>query len=270
MLKAPRVAVLMSLILAASKTNAAPMPPEKPPEFGEKGRTRAAPHDLPGERTFPSPGDNKHIAESGIDECIARLEAIGITALAAVVPPVTNDACVVPTPIQIERVTGQYGKGNVIFFTNEPVIDCRLAEPLGRWVGEVVAPVFAGNFVSPLKAIQTGSGYECRNRNHETTGKLSAHAIGLALDISAFQLTNGQILSVGSGNEAVPDAVLRTIRTAGCGWFTTIQGPAPTQRTPIIYISMYKNMDPMVGSESVNNGKMRHGICRVTETLGAS
>jgi hypothetical protein len=128
-------------------------------------------------------------------------------------------------PIRIGHVTDRYGKGNAILFPNEPLIDCQLAEPLAHWLGEVVAPVFVVNFASPLKAIRTGPGYECRNRNHETTGKLSAHAIGLALDISGFELANGQILSVGAGNDAVPEAVLRTIRTAGCGWFTTILGP---------------------------------------------
>jgi hypothetical protein len=33
---------------------------------------------------------------------------------------------------------------------------------------------------SLLTAIQTGLGYECRNRNHEATGKTSAHWAGLA------------------------------------------------------------------------------------------
>ena len=128
-------------------------------------------------------------------------------------------------PIRIKHVTGRYGLGSVIQFPNQPLIDCRLAEPLARWVGEVVAPVIAANYSSPLRAVQTGLGYECRNRNHETTGKLSAHAIGLAVDISGFELANAQIVSVKSGNDPVSEAVLRTIRTAGCGWFTTVLGP---------------------------------------------
>ena len=225
MTKTPRTAVLMALMLAVSATHAAPLPPRKPSEFAEKGRNSAAPGALPGKDSSPPPGDNKHMAESGIDECIARLETMGIKARAAVALSNNNEACVVPMPIRIEHVTDRYGNGNAILFPNEPLIDCQLAEPLAHWLGEIVAPVFAANFASPLKAIRTGPGYECRNRNHETTGKLSAHATGLALDISGFELANGQILSVGAGNDAVPEAVLRTIRTAGCGWFTTILGP---------------------------------------------
>ena len=100
-----------------------------------------------------------------------------------------------------------------------------LTRKMARWVGEVVAPLIAANFSSPLKAVRTGPGYECRNRNHETTGTLSAHAIGLALDISGFELANGQTVSVRPGDDPVSEAVLRTIRTAGCGWFTTVLGP---------------------------------------------
>ena len=73
--------------------------------------------------------------------------------------------------------------------------------------------------------VQPDLGYEYRNRNQEATDKIIAHAIGLALDISGFELANGQIVSVGSSSDPVSEAVLRTIRTAGCGWFTTILGP---------------------------------------------
>jgi len=59
-------------------------------------------------------------------------------------------------------------------------LETRLAVIEGRRLGEVVAPIFAANFSSSLTAIQTGLGYECRNRNHEATGKTSAHWAGLA------------------------------------------------------------------------------------------
>jgi hypothetical protein len=128
-------------------------------------------------------------------------------------------------PIRIKHVTGLHGLGSGIPFPNQPLIDCRSVEPLARWLREVVAPIFAATFSSPLTAVRTGLGYECRNRNQEETGKISAHAIGLALDIFGFELANGKIVSVGSKNNPVSEAALRTIRIAGCGWFTTILGP---------------------------------------------
>jgi hypothetical protein len=128
-----------------------------------------------------------------VDECVSKLSALGVSVEAATSPINDNGDCNIVVPIRIKHVTGRYGLGSAIQFPNQPLIDCGLAEPLARWIGEVVAPVFAANFTSPLRAIRTGPGYECRNRNHETTGKLSAHAIGLALDISGFELANGQI-----------------------------------------------------------------------------
>jgi hypothetical protein len=44
--------------------------------------------------------------------------------------------------------------------------------------------------------VQTGPGFECRNRNRAAAGKLSAHAEGLAIDISVFELANGTLLRV--------------------------------------------------------------------------
>jgi len=215
-----RAVILIGLMWAVSASpsfsQAAPLPPERPSDLSQDSRKSAAPETLPSEPSATQPG---------VGECVTRLSALGVKVQAAIVPLDDNNACVVAMPIRVENVTVRYGRGGTIQFQNEPLIDCRLAEPLARWLGEVVVPVFAANFASPLKAIRTGPGYECRNRNHETTGKLSAHAFGLALDISGFELANGQIVSVGSTNDPVSEAVLRTVRTAGCGWFTTILGP---------------------------------------------
>jgi hypothetical protein len=201
------------------------MPPERPSNLGRENRNNAPPEPLPDGHLGVQPEGGARISASSVDECITRLSALGVKAQAATIPIANNDSCVVVMPIRIEHVTGRYGLGNTIHLPDQPLIDCRLAEPLARWLGEVVAPVFAANFSSQLKAVRTGPGYDCRNRNHEATGKLSAHASGVALDISGFELTDGKTVSVGSGNDPVADKVLRTIRTAGCGWFTTILGP---------------------------------------------
>jgi hypothetical protein len=139
--------------------------------------------------------------------------------------PVGNEACFIAMPIRLEHVIVRHGVGRVIEFPDRPLIDCRTAEALARWIGGVVAPVFTASFSSPLKAVRTGSGFECRYRNRETAGKLSAHASGLALDISNFELANGRIVKIGAASDPASEAVLQTIRTAACGWFTTVLGP---------------------------------------------
>nr|WP_237050624.1 extensin family protein [Microvirga ossetica] len=72
-----------------------------------------------------------------------------------------------------------------------------------------VAPVVAGSLNTELKSVQTGPGFECRNRNRAETGKLSAHAEGLAIDIAGFELANGSPLRVKPEGEAAPDPPLR-------------------------------------------------------------
>jgi hypothetical protein len=119
---------------------------------------------------------------------VTRLSALGVNVQAGNAPPDNNNACVDCMPIRIKQIAGRYGLGSAIQFPNQPLIDCRLADPLARWLGEVAAPIFAANFSSPLTVVRTGLGYECRNRNHKATDKIIAHAIGLALDIFGFEL----------------------------------------------------------------------------------
>jgi hypothetical protein len=182
---------------------------------------------LPG--SFPN-GDLTATGYSGqtnapdIDACLARLAALGVSVRAASAP-VDGKACIISMPIRVETVMVRHGRGSLIQFPDLPLIDCRLAEPLARWVGGVVAPVSAASFSSALKAVRMGPGYECRNRNREAASKISAHATGLALDVSGFELANGQIVSIGSASNPVSEEALGTVRTAACGWFTTVLGP---------------------------------------------
>jgi len=57
------------------------------------------------------------------------------------------------------------------------------------------------------------------------SSELSAHASGLAVDIASFELANGEVLSIAEAKDERKVAVLATLRTAACGWFTTILGP---------------------------------------------
>jgi hypothetical protein len=86
--------------------------------------------------------------------------------------------------------------------------------------------MLAGVLKTELKAVHTGPGLECRHRNRAVSGKLSAHAEGLAIDIAAFELADGSRLNIKpTGQPEQGRAVLETVRRAGCGWFTTILGP---------------------------------------------
>ena len=59
-----------------------------------------------------------------------------------------------------------------------------------------VAPLIAGRMSTDLRAVHTGPGYECRNRNGAAIGKLSADAVAQAIDISAFELSSGKVIPI--------------------------------------------------------------------------
>lgn len=89
----------------------------------------------------------------------------------------------------------------------------------------VVAPVMFATFSKPLSHIIAPGGYECRRRNNATVGKMSAHALGLALDVDGFGLPDGRKISVVPGGDVNANAAIMAVRVAACGWFTTILGP---------------------------------------------
>ena len=90
-------------------------------------------------------------------------------------------------------------------------------------VGIIRSPVRAS--ILPNKAVPTGVGFECRKRNRAATGKLSAHALGLAVDVAGFELASGGRLFVTESQDSPKVTLLSALRRASCGWFTTILGP---------------------------------------------
>jgi hypothetical protein len=156
------------------------------------------------------------------ETCRQRLEARGVTF--AFTPPVAEGECEIPLPVRLQSMaTG----GGEIAFGAAPVLDCRLAERLADWVGNVVEPLARHHLGSGLAAVETGPGYACRKRNNLATGKLSEHAKGNALDIAAFVLSDGRRIAVHPADPPPPavTAFLAAVRTTACGYFLTVLGP---------------------------------------------
>ena len=92
-------------------------------------------------------------------------------------------------------------------------------------MGDLATVLVRGQLGTDLKAVRTGVGFECRKRNRAASGKLSAHALGLAVDVAGFELASGDRLSVTESQDSAKVALLSALRRASCGWFTTILGP---------------------------------------------
>ncbi|MBQ0821721.1 extensin family protein [Microvirga sp. HBU67558] len=210
------VSVLMAQVAAAQ-----PVPPLPPPRPVEPPSPAPAPRPEPS----PAPTAAAPPALPAADDCLAGLKAAGFEIEPAEPPQVSNDLCRIETPVRLKAVPVPTKPETAVRLANQPVLACRFAGPFGHWIGDLVAPLVAGIKGSDLKAVQTGPGFECRNRNRAATGKLSAHAQGLAIDIAGFELANGATLRIKPEPDAAPDPALAALRTAACGWFTTILGP---------------------------------------------
>jgi hypothetical protein len=216
-------------IVGCMAAHAVPEPPRRPSDINADQPSPKPSPTVPSREapvTTPPRSTSTLDAEQALVEsanCVARLERLGLG-----IEPVTpgaekNGACVVESPVRLTslKLIDQEG---AVSFPDRPVLACGFAERFGTWVRDLAAPLVQAR-LAPLKAVHTGPGFVCRNRNNQAGGKLSAHAVGLAVDIAAFELANGEMISVAEDKDPKKSAVLATMRTAACGWFTTILGP---------------------------------------------
>ncbi|MCB1487682.1 MAG: extensin family protein, partial [Bauldia sp.] len=72
---------------------------------------------------------------------------------------------------------------------------------------------------------RVAASYSCRTRNNVPGAKLSEHAHGNAIDISAFQVSGVGWVEVGKANTMGKRRFLAAVRKSACGPFTTVLGP---------------------------------------------
>jgi hypothetical protein len=126
--------------------------------------------------------------------------------------PITSkvEACGVAEPVRLTSVSG-------VRLSQAATVDCSIAKSLNAWVDEVAQPAFDGKLVQ----LQIAAHYSCRGRNNVKGAKVSEHGKGRAIDISAFVLSDGKVLTVKQNY----NKLLRKIYKAGCGYFKTTLGP---------------------------------------------
>ncbi len=119
-------------------------------------------------------------------------------------------ACGVAEPVRVTSVSG-------VRLSQAATVDCSVAQALNTWTEQVAQPAFDGK----LAEFQIAAHYICRSRNNVKGAKVSEHGKGHAIDISAFVLSDGKVLTV-AGNY---NRTLRRIYKAACGVFKTTLGP---------------------------------------------
>ena len=120
------------------------------------------------------------------------------------------NGCGVEDPVAVTSIAG-------VRLSQTATVDCSIAQARYSWVDEVAQPAFDGKLVE----LQVAAHYICRGRNNKKGAPISEHGKGRAIDISAFILSDGKVLTV-AGNY---NRLLRRIYKAACPYFRTTLGP---------------------------------------------
>ncbi len=208
---------LATLALAASASaiaDEAPLPPPRPPELATPAKPIAPPLAAP-----PGPAAPKAEPASA---CLAKLIAEGATAEAATAPPASAEGCGVEAPVRLLSITVE---GEAVSLPDRPLVACEFAAVLADYVRLIVAPLGQATLPAKVAAIETGPGYDCRTQDRVAGAKISAHGHGLAVDFTGVTLADKRRILVERQTSAEETSYFRAIRTAACGWFTTVLGP---------------------------------------------
>jgi hypothetical protein len=208
------VLALIGLVLSAAASCRAmadepPLPPLRPPELGPPAKAPAEPP--------PAPSEGAALT------CLAKLTAAGASAEAAPAPSTSVEGCGINAPVRLSSIT--VAGGDIVSLPNRPLLACEFAAVLADYVRLVVAPLGQAMLRAKLAAIETGPGYECRTQDRVAGSKISAHAKGLAVDFVAIAFADKRRVRIERQTGTDETSYFRAIRTAACGWFTTVLGP---------------------------------------------
>lgn len=208
-------------------------PPTRPPELrpsvpAETAKPAAPPVAAP----KPAPAEAGSVAvQAGPGSCLSTLAAIPGNKVTPASPAAgDNDpACRIGEPVRVEAlaIRGAGGAATVTF-EPPPLLSCGMAKTLADWLDRSVQPLARGHFDRDLAALRVGGGHECRRRNRATSGPVSEHATGQALDIFAFKLGSGAAASqvvVEKPDGLAQNRFLDAVRQSACGVFMTTLGP---------------------------------------------
>jgi hypothetical protein len=212
--------IALALSVAASLTAIADEPPLPPPRPAESGAPSKAPEAPPVQAlATPAPAPPKEDAASS---CLAKLIAGGASAEAAQTPAPSVEGCGIDGAVRLSAIMVE---GDAVSLPDRPIVACEFATVLTDYVRLIVAPVGEAMLHAKVAAIETGPGYTCRTQDRIAGAKISAHGHGLAVDFAAITFADKRRVLVERQTGADEVSYFRAVRTAACGWFTTVLGP---------------------------------------------
>ena len=127
-------------------------------------------------------------------------------------------ACGIDNAVRVTSVSG-------VQLSQGALMNCNTAKTLRHWVDSSAKPAF-GKRGGGLVKMRVAAHYVCRTRNHQKGARISEHGKGKAIDISAFYLADGSVITLiddwGRGRNG---KALRRMHGEACGPFGTVLGP---------------------------------------------
>ena len=158
---------------------------------GPAESTRTEPK--PVQTVVPSGGWSTAEIVQARESCMHSLRSI--PADVAFLDPIKSDHCGTPAPVLLKSL----GSNPKLVFDPPVTTNCRLMTALAEWNKRVLQPAARKTLKSAVIGIVGASSYACRNVYGLLIGNLSQHAFGNAIDIGAFQLANGRMVTVLGG-----------------------------------------------------------------------
>ena len=132
-----------------------------------------------------------------------------------------------PETVPLRATPGVTGSVTPIAVTPAATLACPVVSALEQWIATAVQPAARRWFGQPVAEIKQISAYSCRGMNGQRGARISEHAFGNALDISAFILADGRRVTVKDGWRGPPEeqGFLRDVQGAACQHFNTVLAP---------------------------------------------
>jgi hypothetical protein len=149
--------------------------------------------------------------------CLARLAAQEVSYRPVDSVDAPSPGCHVDTAVRVSRVEAGL---------NHPaVMSCGLASRLDDFERAVVQPLARAELGRRVVRINQIGSFSCRRVNGSR--RLSQHALGLAIDIAGFRLSDGTTVSVEHDwNDPGPKRLfLRHLARQACGYFSVVLTP---------------------------------------------
>lgn len=107
-----------------------------------------------------------------------------------------------------------------------PVMSCPLAAAVVSWERHVLQPAAQARLGARVVGLRHLGAYSCRDIAGRP-GRRSQHATGNALDVAAFELSDGSLVSVASdwSRDTPKAAFLRDVRSGACGVMAGVLSP---------------------------------------------